>query len=212
MLLSWSCDVVHSAFLFPTLIMAMRIALAVLPCTALAASCPEAPGADAFELEKLAGTWYEVGKVQTMGGAIFEGDCVCTQLEYTPIGSDGSATVSNICRKSSPTGKLTVANATISPVEGQPGKFQERFCSVCPAVSYTIVALDGDEYMVEYDCGKTLGVLNYCFHVMSRKPTLEDTVVENLKGLMEQYGLNPQELDWKVTEQDNCWAGAAELV
>jgi len=163
-------------------------------------------------LEKLAGTWYEVGKVQTVGGAIFEGDCVCTQLEYTPIGSDGSATVSNICRKSSPDGKLTVANATISPVDGQPGKFQERFCKVCPAVSYTIVALDGDDYMVEYDCSSTLGILNYCFHVMSRKPTLEDSVVENLKALMPQYGLNPQGLDWKVTTQDNCWAGAAELV
>jgi len=188
--------------------MVMRAALAVLPCVALGATCPTPPGADAFELEKLAGTWYEVGKIQTFGGAIFEGGCQCTQLEYTPKGSDGSATVSNICRNGSPTGKLVVANATISPVERQPGVFQEKFMPFVPAVSYTIVALDGEQYMVEFDCDNKLGfigVLNYCFHVMSRKPTLEDAVVTKLRALIEQYGLNPNELEWKVTQQDGCW-------
>jgi apolipoprotein D and lipocalin family protein len=170
-------------------------------------SCPTAPGADAFELEKLRGTWYEVGKVQTAGGAIFEGDCKCTSLVYTPIGTDGSASVSNICTNAN-TGKVTVANATIMP--SSPGVFQERFCSFCPAVSYTIVALEGDDFMVEFDCSSTLGILNYCFHVMSRKTTLEEETLEKLKDLMPQYGLNPHNLDWKVTDQDGCWGRAPE--
>merc|ERR1712110_904865 len=88
---------------------------------------------------------------------------------------------------------------------GQPGIFQERFCGVCPAVSYTIVALDGDDYMVEFDCSSTLGLLNYCFHVMSRKPTLSETSLAKLKALMPQYGLNPHNLTWKTTAQDGCW-------
>merc|ERR1712083_972824 len=92
--------------------------------------CPAPPGASAFDMQALSGTWYEVGKVQTFGGAIFEGSCVCTQLEYSPHGTDGSATVSNICRQKTPQGKLVVANATISPKAGKPGSFTEKFAPI----------------------------------------------------------------------------------
>merc|ERR1712070_725707 len=146
-----------------------------------------------------------VGKVQTFGGAIFEGSCVCTQLQYTPHGTDGSATVSNICRQKTPQGKQIVANATISPKDGKLGSFTEKFAPIAPGVDYTIVALDRQDYMVEFDCSSTLGILNYCFHIMSRKPILADDEVEKLKGLMPQYGLNPHNISWKVTKQDSCW-------
>ena len=156
-------------------------------------------------MQALVGTWYEIGKVQTFGGAIFEGSCVCTQLKYTSAGTDGSATVSNICREKTPQGKLVVANATISPKDGQSGSFVETFVKFVPGVDYTIVALEGEEYMVEFDCSSTLGIINYCFHVMSRKPTLDAGELAKLKDLMAQNGLNPHNITWKVTAQDGCW-------
>jgi len=59
--------------------------------------------------------------------------------------------------------------------------------------------------MVEFDCSSTFGILNYCFHVMSRKPTLDAGKLEKLKDLMPQYGLNPYNITWKVTNQAGCW-------
>lgn len=36
-----------------------------------------------FTRESYTGIWYEVSKYQTAGGAYFEKDCVCTQLNVT---------------------------------------------------------------------------------------------------------------------------------
>ena len=113
--------------------------------------------------------------------------------------------MANICTNAK-TGEVTVANTTITP--SSPGVFQERFCKVSPPMSYTIAALDGDDFMVEFDCSSTLGIFNYCFHVMSRKPTLEEATLERIKDLMPEYGLNPNNLDWKVTDQEGCWGQA----
>merc|ERR1711920_1027895 len=85
------------------------------------------------------------------GGAIFEGSCVCTQLKYYPSGTDGSATVSNICRQKTPQGKLVVANATIVPKEGQPGKFEEKFVSQTQR-PHAAVRLEPSQSHLEDDC------------------------------------------------------------
>merc|ERR1711920_322583 len=125
-------------------------------------------------------------------------------MGYSPSGADGSATVSNICRQKTPQGKLVVANATIVPKDGKPGKFEEKFVSFAPGPDYTIVALDGEDFMVEFDCSSTLGLLNYCFHVMSRKPSLEESTLSALKDLMPKYGPNPANKEWKITDQEGC--------
>merc|ERR1712194_809168 len=102
--------------------------------------------------------------------------------------------------------------ATISPKDGQSGSFVEKFVKFVPGVDYTIVALEGEEYMVEYDCSSILGSIQYCFHVMARKPSLEETALSSLKDLMPKYGLNPSNLDWKITDQDTCGYGREALV
>lgn len=120
---------------------------------AAAEECPVPPPSANFTMGALEGTWFEIGKVQTFGGALIEGDCVCTQLDYYPV-DENDAYVANICRDTTPDGELKVANATISPAEGgAPGAFEEAFCPSCPSVSYTIVALDGSS-MVEFDCSR----------------------------------------------------------
>jgi len=164
--------------------------------------CPTPPAAAAFSMDNLAGEWYEIGKVQTKGGALIEGDCVCTKLVYDPV-DDEHASVANICHDTTPDGKLKVANATIEQVD-EVGAFEERFCPSCPAVSYTIVELDNNS-MVEFDCTANVrGALQYCFHIMSREPTMASSTLESLQSLMDEYGLNPYSLDWKNTNQTGC--------
>jgi apolipoprotein D and lipocalin family protein len=178
--------------------------LAVLGCGHTKETCPVPPPAANFTLAALSGRWFEIGKVQTIGGALIEGDCVCTLLDYEPV-DDSDAVVSNICHDTSPDGEIKVANATIEPAAGgAPGAFEESFCTTCPAVSYTIVSLDAQS-MVEFDCtvGAT-GLLSYCFHAMSRTPTMDPATLVGLQALMGEYGLNPHNLEWKTTNQTGC--------
>jgi apolipoprotein D and lipocalin family protein len=172
----------------------------------LAAQCPVPPPAANFSMEALNGTWYEIGKYQTLGGALIEGDCVCTELVYYPE-DENHATVANICRDTTPDGKLKESDAQIAPIsddDGNAGAFQETFCPTCPAVSYTIAALD-QQSMVEFDCTvNSIGVINYCFHVMSRTPTMDEATLDSLLQLVDEYGLNPNDLEWKYTNQTGC--------
>ena len=142
--------------------------------------------------------------MQTFGGALVEGDCVCTQLDFHPV-DESDATVDNICRDTTVDGELKVATSTIIGVDGaSPGIFDETFCPACPAVSYTIAYLD-ESSLVEFDCSaNALGIINYCFHVMSRTPTMDDATLAGLQELMVNYGLNPHGLEWKVTNQTGC--------
>mmetsp|Transcript_25384 Transcript_25384/g.30085 ORF Transcript_25384/g.30085 Transcript_25384/m.30085 type:complete len:190 (-) Transcript_25384:80-649(-) len=165
--------------------------------------CPIPPTAANFSLERLNGTWFEIGKIQTFGGALIEGDCVCTELVYSKE-DDTHASVANICNDKTPDGKLKIANSEITEVDNNPGAFEETFCSSCPPVSYTIVALDGQS-MVEYDCSRNaIGIINYCFHVMSRTSTMDEETLVSLQNLVDEYDLNPHNISWKTTNQTGC--------
>ncbi len=116
--------------------------------------------------------WYEIAKYQTAGGAYFEKDCVCTQLDVFTDGKDYK--VDNICRYKTPDGKVTEAVATLNP-SGASGHFKESFSAFAPSVDYTIILLgeyNGEEYSVEYDCSDNFTGYNYCVHFMARTPTM----------------------------------------
>lgn len=71
-------------------------------------------------------------------------------------------------------------------------------------VNYTIIAI-GEDYSVEYDCGtSSLGITNYCIHVLSRTPTMEQSKFDSLIEYAEGLGLNPDHLEVKMTLQDGC--------
>mmetsp|Transcript_18541 Transcript_18541/g.31045 ORF Transcript_18541/g.31045 Transcript_18541/m.31045 type:complete len:188 (-) Transcript_18541:1180-1743(-) len=184
--------------------------LTVLICFSLCGtisgfSCSFPPPDENFTNKKYEGKWYEIGKIQTKGGAFFERNCVCTQLgiEITnPTTGDGIA--DNDCRYkevdgrwTNVTGKLTNEDMT------QPGKWLESIGSA-PPVNYTVISI-GDDYSVEYDCGTSdLGITNYCIHVMSRTPTMDSDKFDELVQMAEDMGLNPQELEVKMTKQEGC--------
>ena len=60
--------------------------------------------------------------------------------------------------------------ATLTPGE-VPGNFDQRFFAFQKPADYNVIWLD-DETAMEYDCTSTLGVVNYCVHLMSRTQSI----------------------------------------
>ena len=90
------------------------------------------------------GTWYEIGKIQTAGGAFFESACVCTQLVVTQstkrTAEPGDAAVLNSCRDKAPTGKFINATAQLVNM-APPGHWDETFVpkALGVFVNYTVI-------------------------------------------------------------------------
>merc|ERR1712179_507439 len=84
--------------------------------------CSTPPPATNFTNERYNGLWYEIGKMQTAGGAAFEKDCVCTTIDIAPVkgATNGDATAINSCRKLSPTGDFLNATGRLTN-ENVPG-------------------------------------------------------------------------------------------
>lgn len=113
--------------------------------------------------------------------------------------------VSNICNKKTPDGELIIANGTLtSSKQPSDGRYNETIGPVSKSVAYNIIVLQTDDYSVEYDCGEELGFTNYCVHILSRQSTLNQTIINSLLQLAEQYDLNPRKLDFVLTKQTNC--------
>lgn len=60
-------------------------------------------------------------------------------------------------------------------------------------------------YAVEYDCGTSLGVTNYCIHILSKTPTMKKDLFNSLLNQALDMGLNTQELEVQMTIQEGCW-------
>jgi len=190
-----------------TTICATGALLGVLFAFCYADQCRVPPPVANFDLEAYKGVWYEIGKIQTAGGAIFESSCVCTFINVTdPTSKDDEAEAINVCRKDTPSGQKLVASGHLTD-QNPPGRFKESFFPFVPAVSYTIIFMDpkGEQYSVEYDCGETLGLVNYCVHILSRKPTMDADLLKSLVQQSLALGLNTQNLPFKATKQDGCW-------
>ncbi|XP_078620692.1 apolipoprotein D-like isoform X1 [Branchiostoma floridae x Branchiostoma japonicum] len=185
-------------------VVALAVMAALVPVTS-AGQCVDAkPGAN-FTNERYYGLWYEIGKIQTAGGAFFEKDCVCTNIaiKADPSGNEGDAIVTNSCRKNTPQGKYLNATAKLIQ-ETVPGIWQESFFPFAPTQTYTIIYI-GDDYAVEYDCESVFGLLNYCIHILSRKPTQDPGLTMKLLQGSLDMGLNSEKLDYVQTLQEGCW-------
>mmetsp|Transcript_36489 Transcript_36489/g.45032 ORF Transcript_36489/g.45032 Transcript_36489/m.45032 type:complete len:196 (+) Transcript_36489:58-645(+) len=176
---------------------------------ALSGTCPNPPGASNYTNSIFNKLWYEIGKIQTFGGGIFESDCVCTNINVkfdSLTNIDSNATVANKCNKLTPNGKIQEAISQIYPLnKGQSnGKFLEKFTdpNTGTIVNYNVIFLS-DTAAVEYDCGGN-EYINYCFHVLSSTPTMSQNEVNLLLQLVDQYQLNPNGLPFKYTNQTGC--------
>ena len=172
---------------------------------AAADTCPVPPPAPNYINHTYTGTWYEIGRIQTAGGAIFQQSCVCTELLVSESNQTGvDLSVTNSCRDMTPQGKFI--NATGALVnERQPGWYEEEFIPGLPTVNYTIIAI-GDDYSVEYDCGELFGVVNYCVHILSRTPTMDSGLLSTLISFANTtLDLNLYNLPFNHTNQTACW-------
>ncbi|CAF1393449.1 unnamed protein product [Rotaria magnacalcarata] len=168
--------------------------------------CRLPPLATNYTIQQYAGRWFEVGKIQTPGGAYFEKGCVCTHIDVSPTVQDPTVVnVSNICNKNAPDGPLVVSNQTLtSSMKPTNGRYNASFLPGLPSAAYNVIVLRTDDYSVEYDCLREFGITNYCVHILSRKPTLNETIVNNILKLVQELDLNTAKLEYVQTKQQNC--------
>ncbi|KAK4315008.1 hypothetical protein Pmani_013749 [Petrolisthes manimaculis] len=168
--------------------------------------CVDTDPAQNYMNQYYEGVWYEIGRLQTPGGAFFQAGCHCETTYFTspsPDVGDGEATYT--CRKDGPNGELTSATADLHQ-DGAAGHFKQQFrYPLSPSLDYTIIYIDQDT-AVEYDCGTNrLDVTNYCVHFMSRTPTMDTDKLQQLVLYAESLGLNNQNLNFTATKQEGCW-------
>jgi lipocalin len=113
--------------------------------------------------------------------------------------------VVNECRDKTVDGDWTNITASLFDEDlDVPGRWLTQIGKGSPA-NYTVIAIKRDEYSVEYDCKTSnLGVTNYCIHVLSRTPTLDENTFKELIEMAESMGLNPQQLPYTMTVQEGC--------
>ena len=169
-----------------------------------ASGCSYPSPADSFTNEAYEGVWFEIGKIQTFGGSIFEKDCVCTTLVISEKNATaGEYYADNDCRDKTVDGPWTnVTGLLYNEDFSTPGRWLEKLDY--GSVNYTVISI-GDDYAVEYDCTtSSLGVTNYCIHVMSRTRTMDTDLFTELIDYAEGLGLNPQNLPVVMTTQEGC--------
>merc|ERR1712116_51352 len=132
------------------------------------ADCLHPATAPNYSNEKYAGLWYEIGKIQTPGGAIFQRNCLCDTANVTSS------------EKTNPD------------------------ANVVYGCRYNVIWLDQDT-AIEYDCGKTLFIENYCIHFMSKTPSIAPEKLELMKQHADKLGLNTKGLKYVQVQQDGCW-------
>eukprot|EP00039_Didymoeca_costata_P025235 m.12677 g.12677 ORF g.12677 m.12677 type:complete len:187 (+) comp4709_c0_seq1:170-730(+) len=179
------------------------LVVSLLVATVASLECPQPDPAGNFSAAAFGNVaWKEIGKYQTFNP--FEKGCECTEIYYSPQGSK----IFDTCQKN---GKTTNVSAFLVPVRVQPsGVFDEVF-EFGPKNStsrLTIVELGnfgGEDYAIEFDCNKDLLGINYCFHVFTKTGIPPAGLVEQVQGVAQKLGLNPENLEWQTTKQgDGC--------
>ncbi len=55
-----------------------------------------------------------------------------------------------------------------------------------------------------YDCRRGIPT-QYCVHFMSREPTMDEGVLQELVQLANNMGLNPRNLTLEYISHEGCW-------
>ncbi|XP_077982475.1 uncharacterized protein LOC144437417 [Glandiceps talaboti] len=174
-----------------------------------ATTCQFPPPAENFKYEDYQGVWYEIGKIQTFGGAVWQKNCVCTFIEVYPSRTQTpeDAAVTNGCRNTTPDGRHTNITGYLEYF-GIDGNWKISYPELDPdnKVDYNVIII-GDDYAVEYDCGaaSVRDGENYCIHIMSRTPTQDPALTEELIQKSIDMGLNPRNIPYEPTNHDGCW-------
>eukprot|EP01120_Amphizonella_sp_Union-15-10_P009452 TRINITY_DN357_c0_g1_i2.p1 TRINITY_DN357_c0_g1~~TRINITY_DN357_c0_g1_i2.p1 ORF type:complete len:212 (-),score=41.96 TRINITY_DN357_c0_g1_i2:60-695(-) len=150
--------------------------LCVLAYT-FARECPNVPTAKEIP-SRYAGVWYEIATVP-LAKETFERNCFCTFANYTIAGPQ-QVTVINTCNVDSVNGRVDVTKGNaIIPDLAQPGKLEVSFGG--PYAPYWIINLDTNyQWAVIWSCTDILGFDIEFLWVLSRTPTLDETLYQQL--------------------------------
>jgi lipocalin len=103
--------------------------------------CSYPAPAENFKNSNYEGKWYEIGKIQTFGGAFFEHNCVCTELNVNIKNvTSGDGIADNDCRYKTNDGKWTnVTGNLLNEDLNKPGKWLEEINN--NFVNYTVILI-----------------------------------------------------------------------
>jgi len=163
----------------------MRIVLVLMMVmTAVAAAASDRSPLDTVstvDLDRYLGTWYEIASYP----AWFQRDCTATTAEYS-LRDDGLIRVVNSCRKGSPDGRLKQSTGRAKVVEGSRNA-QLRVSFFWPFWGdYWIIDLDPDYRWAVVGEPKR----KYLW-ILSRSPTMDDTVYDDIVSRLPAAGYDP---------------------
>merc|ERR1711884_984004 len=93
----------------------------------LAERCQHPPPAPNYKNSLYEGRWYEMGRIQTPGGAAFQEGNVCTIVTYAPNDPDvGGGDIGYSSKKETPEGRFVNADYCIHIISRQPTLSQEK--------------------------------------------------------------------------------------
>jgi apolipoprotein D and lipocalin family protein len=183
--------------------------LAVLAC-ALAWACPPTTTVAKLDPVKYAGRWFEVARKPFD----FEGDSsgkpqVCVTADYAVL-PNGHVQVVNSGRPGQVSAVPRVAKAdAIIPDPKQPGQLKIAFfmpfnSTIFYIGDYKVIALADDySYAAVTGCSTFFGVDKQWLWILSRKPTLDASVLSSLLKIATSQSIDVS--DVKMTVQAGCW-------
>ncbi|XP_054713088.1 apolipoprotein D-like [Uloborus diversus] len=157
--------------------------------------CPDVSVKEPFDLTKYVGVWYEIEKNPTT----FEAGLKCNKANYTAQGDYVSVVNSGVNER---TGKpSTIEGKATIPDKNVPAKLKVKFPGAPVKADYWILDTDYERYSVVYSCFSVLNLFNAEYlWILSRTPTLDESVKNNLYELLDKYKINRSRLT--ETKQD----------
>jgi apolipoprotein D and lipocalin family protein len=166
----------------------MTSLLTIQPSTVWAmgsgSSLPRLETVKSVDLNRYMGKWYEILRLPQT----FEKGCAGVSAEYA-LRPDGKVDVKNSCRKDSCEGKLSTANGVAHVVDAdKPAQLKVSFFWPFEG-DYWILDLASDYSYVAVGAPDRKS-----FWILSRKPTLDESITEGLLAKFQKQGFDFQNI------------------
>jgi apolipoprotein D and lipocalin family protein len=152
------------------------------------------PVADNLDLNRYAGKWYEIVRMQQF----FEHDCAGVTAEYS-LRSDGKVDVTNTCRKNSCEGKVKIAHGV--------GRVADPFDHSKLKVSF-FWPFEADYWVLEVDPNYSIAVVGSpdrkSFWILSRSPKIGYLSLMSIIQRFQQNGYLTDKTSKKLVFTQPC--------
>ena len=162
----------------------LGMAIMVFAFEAMAQDKPPLSVVDSVDLQRYLGKWYEIASYP----AWFQKGCTASTAEYSLM-DDGKIRVVNRCRKKSLDGPLKESNGKAEVVDAETNAKLKVWFFWPFKGNYWIIELDDAyQWAVVGEPGR-----KYLW-ILSRTPTMEETVYQGILSRLPQKGYDPKKL------------------